>query len=306
MAREDYMYNRRFQEIRLIIGQTGFGKKTFVQNLAKNDLFGEIKEIFWISKISLSSERKDNIKACFKEHVELKYPNNIEDFNIFLDFFQRKRDTECNDILMGENNVLNKLIVLKEVSGLAYKSESFAKFFTVSRKFNFTCVYVFHTPYPTRNCWQMIFSQTKVFNIFPGRLQTSSGIKILSFYCNRYTYEYIPHSDLWLNCLYFEISSSSKKQCLTIDMRHVNDLGPTQFRTGAENDKEQVCYYNCNKKDRAFDRFLSVRIQTSTDAIIFSMVNLIDKSNDYKDIYYKVGDELREFNNVSIQPEQRL
>ena len=306
MARVDYMYNRRFQEIILIIGQTGFGKKTFVQNLAKNDLFGEIKEIFWISKISLSSERKDNIQACFKEHVELKYPNNIEDFNIYLDFFQRKRDTECNDILMGENNVLNKLIVLKEVSGLAYKSESFAKFFTVSRKFNFTCVYVFHTPYPTRNCWQMIFSQTKVFNIFPGRLQTSSGIKILSFYCNRYTYEYIPHSDLWLNCLYFEISSSSKKQCLTIDMRHVNDLGPTQFRTGAENDKEQVCYYNCNKKDRAFDHFLSVRIQTSTDAIIFSIVNLIDKSNDYKDIYYKVGDELREFNNVSIQPEQRL
>ena len=306
MARVDYMYNRRFQEIILIIGQTGFGKKTFVQNLAKNDLFGEIKEIFWISKISLSSEREDNIKACFKEHVEFKYPNNIEDFNIYLDFFQRKRDTECNDILMGENNVLNKLIVLKEVSGLAYKSESFAKFFTVSRKFNFTCVYVFHTPYPTRNCWRMIFSQTKVFNIFPGRLQTSSGIKILSFYCNRYTYEYIPHSDLWLNCLYFEISSSSKKQCLTIDMRHVNDLGPTQFRTGAENDKEQVCYYNCNKKDRAFDHFLSVRIQTSTDAIIFSIVNLIDKSNDYKDIYYKVGDELREFNNVSIQPEQRL
>ena len=46
MAGVDYMYNRRFQEIRLIIGQTGFGKKTFVQNLAKNDLFGEIKEIF--------------------------------------------------------------------------------------------------------------------------------------------------------------------------------------------------------------------------------------------------------------------
>ena len=46
MARVDYMYNRRFQEIILIIGQTGFGKKTFVQNLAKNDLFGEIKEIF--------------------------------------------------------------------------------------------------------------------------------------------------------------------------------------------------------------------------------------------------------------------
>ena len=46
MARVDYMYNRRFQGIILIIGQTRCGKKTFVQNLAKSDLFGEIKEIF--------------------------------------------------------------------------------------------------------------------------------------------------------------------------------------------------------------------------------------------------------------------
>ena len=194
MARVDYMYNRRFQEIILIIGQTGFGKKTFVQNLAKNDLFGEIKEIFWISKIFLSSEREDNIKACFKEHVEFKYPNNIEDFNMCLDFFQRKRNTECNDhILMGEDNAFNKLIVMDDVSGLADKSDNFANFLDVSRKFNFTCVYVFHTIYPTRNCWQMILSQTKVFNIFPGLLQTSLVIKILSSYYDRYTYEYIPH-----------------------------------------------------------------------------------------------------------------
>ena len=32
-------------------------------------------------------------------------------------------------------------------------------------------------------------------------------------------------------------------------MRHVNELGPAKFRTGTENDKEQICYYNYNKKD---------------------------------------------------------
>ena len=31
-------------------------------------------------------------------------------------------------------------------------------------------------------------------------------------------------------------------------MRHVNNLGPTKFRTGAENGKEQVSYFNYNKK----------------------------------------------------------
>ena len=31
-------------------------------------------------------------------------------------------------------------------------------------------------------------------------------------------------------------------------MRHVNSLRLSKFRTGAENDKEKICYYNYNKK----------------------------------------------------------
>ena len=89
-------------------------------------------------------------------------------------------------------------------------------------------------------------------------------------------------------------------------MRNENNLEPGKFRTETEIDKEQVCYYNYNKKDRAFNRFLAVRKQTSTDAIMFSIVNLIVKSNNHEDNYFKVGDELRKFNNVSIQPEQRI
>ena len=113
---------------------------------------------------------------------------------------------------MVENNIFDKLIVMDDVLGLADKSDDFANFLTVSRIFNFTCVYVFHMMYPTRSNWQMILPQTKILNIFPGYLQTSSVIKILSSYCNRYTYEYIPHKDLWLNRLYFEISNSSEKK----------------------------------------------------------------------------------------------
>ena len=58
------------------------------------------------------------------------------------------------------------------------KSENFANFLTVSRKF--TYVYIFHTIYPTRDNWQMILSQTKIFNIFPGSIQASSVIKMLT------------------------------------------------------------------------------------------------------------------------------
>ena len=71
------------------------------------------------------------------------------------------------------------LIVMDDVWGLADKSENFAIFLTVSRKFGFTCVYIFHTIYPTRNNWQIILSQTKSFIIFPGSIQASSVVKML-------------------------------------------------------------------------------------------------------------------------------
>ena len=38
----------------------------------------------------------------------------------------------------------------------------------------------------------------------------------------------------------------------------------------------------------------------------FSIANLINKSNKFEDIYYNIGEELREFENVRIYPEQRI
>ena len=122
-------------------------------------MFGNLKEIFWISKILLSIEREENISSCFQQHVDFKYPQTIDEFNMHLTFFQRKRHVDDNiEIAIGENNIFDKLIVMDDVLGLADKSDDFANFLTVSRKFNFTCVYVFHTMYPTRSSWQMILS----------------------------------------------------------------------------------------------------------------------------------------------------
>ena len=147
----------------------------------------------------------------------------------------------------------------------------------------------------------MIISQTKIFNILSGSLQTTSVAKILSSYCNRRSNDYIPHRDPWINRPYFEISNSNEKKCLTIDTRDVNNLGLTKFRTGAENGKEQICYNNRSRKDKLFNRFLAVRKETSADEIIFSIVNSIDKTNELENVYYEIDNELKEFDNDRVQ-----
>ena len=87
--------------------------------------------------------------------------------------------------------VLDKVIVMDDVSGLADRSNEFANFLTVSRKYGLTCVYIFHKIHLTRQNWQMIMSQTKIFNFFPGSVQASSVQRVLSSFASRYKNNYI-------------------------------------------------------------------------------------------------------------------
>ena len=66
MAETKYSYDGKFEGNVLVVGRTGCGK-TFVQNLARNKLFGDIKEVFWVSKMDLSNEREDNIRGLFSK-----------------------------------------------------------------------------------------------------------------------------------------------------------------------------------------------------------------------------------------------
>ena len=66
-----------------------------------------------------------------------------------------------------------------DVSGFADKSDEFANFLTVSRKYGVACVYIFHTIYPSRQNWQMIMLQTQIFNFFQ---ILSIAIQLLELY----------------------------------------------------------------------------------------------------------------------------
>ena len=54
---EKNVYDGCFNGNILVVGRTGCGKTTFIQRLGPNNLFGDIIDVFWISKIILSSEK---------------------------------------------------------------------------------------------------------------------------------------------------------------------------------------------------------------------------------------------------------
>ena len=183
-------------------------------------------------------------------------------------FTQDKSEHIDNEL--GENLQVNKLIIMDDVSGLADKSQEFSNFLTISRKYGFSCLYVFHTIYPGRQNWEMIMSQTDIFNFFPGSIHSSRILKTLSLFASRQKNTYLPNQQVWLNKLYFQISNSKDKKFLTIDTRDVNELGPGKFRTSADNGEEQTCYFNRNRSDTYFTSFFAKR--TQTNPITFSIV----------------------------------
>ena len=61
----NYRYDSKFEGNILVVGRAGSEKTTFAQNLWRNNMFGETKDVVGLSKNPLSPEREDNIKSCF-------------------------------------------------------------------------------------------------------------------------------------------------------------------------------------------------------------------------------------------------
>ena len=80
----------------------------------------------------------------------------------------------------------------------------------------------------------MTMSQTHIFNFFLGSIHNSKVLKTLSIFANHQKNTYLPNQQVWFNKLYYEISNSREKKCLTVDTRDINEFGPGKFRTSAE------------------------------------------------------------------------
>ena len=132
---------------------------------------------------------------------------------------EESNDNHDNVInFLVENKKLDQLIIMDDVSGVADISKKFANFLTVSRKFGYNCVYVFHVINPSSQIWQKIISQTNSFNIFPASVPYNTVAKILQSNCILQSKKYVPARSLWLSKVFTDLANSHEKHCLTIDV----------------------------------------------------------------------------------------
>ena len=109
---DGYNYNGKFKGNFLVVGQTGFGETKFIQNLAKNKMFRELKEILDHKNTAIYTKRKKYF-FLFSKEVDFKYPQTVDYFSIHLTFFERKRHVDNDiDVVLEENNIFDELIVI--------------------------------------------------------------------------------------------------------------------------------------------------------------------------------------------------
>ena len=154
------------------------------------------------------------------------------------------------------------IIVMDDVSGVADISKNVANFLTVSRKYRYHCVYVFHIIAPATQSWQKIISQTIIFNIFPSSVLYNTVAKILQSNCKQQYQKYVPARSMWLNRIFINLAKTGAKHCLTNDCRNVNKNRPGRYRTSAYNPDQQVCHFNQPHDDELYNVFISKKIKT--------------------------------------------
>ena len=172
----------------MLVGRTGCGKTTFLEKLAINRFFGDIVKTEWVSGIeidTIDTSREAEIQSRFNNETEVHVATEKDELDALIDNFKLKAQ-EYNDKdnvnlsnSFGEIKKMDRLIVLDDVSGVADLSKQFANFLTVSRKYGYNCVYVFHVVIPSNQIWQKIISQTNIFNIF---LRLCNSIQYLRSY----------------------------------------------------------------------------------------------------------------------------
>ena len=152
------IYDGQFYGNILVVGRTGCGKTTFLEKLGLNNFFGNIIKTEWISGIDIDKKREAEIQSYFSNETEVHVAKEQGELDSLIETFKIRSQediTDSNNVInsFGESKKLDRLIIMDDVSGVADVSKKIAKFLTVSRKFGYNCVYVFHVIVPTSQIW---------------------------------------------------------------------------------------------------------------------------------------------------------
>ena len=90
--------------------------------------------------------------------------------------------------------------------------------------------------------------------------------------CGREALKYIPRLELWINRLYFEIANKKDHSCFTIDC---GKSGPAKYRTQAENNIQQICFFS----QKLFDRFIAHNLDPDNEDNLIFKIELTDKNS---------------------------
>ena len=214
------IYDGQFYVNILVLGRAGCVKTTFLEKLGLNNLFGNIIKTEWISGIEIDKKGEAEIQSYFSNKTEVHVSKEQDELDSIIETFKLRSRGETIDNNVnnsfGENKKLDQLIIMDDVSGVADVSKKFANFLTVSRKFGYNCVYVFHVIVPASQIWQKIISQTNIFNIFPASVPHNTVAKIIQSNCILQSKKYVPARSLWLNRVFTDLANSHEKHCLTI------------------------------------------------------------------------------------------
>ena len=92
-----YVYDEKFERNLLIALHSFCGKTIFLQKLAVNNLFGELKEVKWMPKTELKSRREAKIEFCFNTEVNFYYLSNTSEFEHVL--FKKEKEKWISSLL---------------------------------------------------------------------------------------------------------------------------------------------------------------------------------------------------------------
>ena len=103
-------------------------------------------------------KKRGQIQSYFSNETEVHVVKEQDELDFLIETFklQWQEDiTDNNNVnnSFGKSKKLDRLIIMDDVSGVADVSKKIAKFLTVSRKFGYNCVYVFHVIVPTSQIW---------------------------------------------------------------------------------------------------------------------------------------------------------